>query len=312
MSEEQTGITKQKTNMAYVEDEKSTGLDTLTTLAQNDLHIVGDVSDSGRAKAITEANLEVTIANSTNFIDELTDNATFITNINTIAPSPLTTKGDVFTYSTESTRLPVGTNGQVLSADSAETTGLKWIDASSGGSVNVKIYSVQGDTLSLTTLAGEVVTVWAKGDVIGGAVPTIIELKYNGVTKDTVDIDVGTATNTGVPFALEYTETPGALTHDITVTTDLGTLENVVIIAQVSRNIEPVSTYISTPVLPYIDDTNDNMTFNDNTSMFLYLISVPNQIEVNDISVSVSTVGANGTLSFAVYSEDGQAFEEPE
>jgi hypothetical protein len=51
--------------------------------------------------------------------------------------SPLTTKGDVYTYSTADARLPVGTNGQVLSADSAETTGLKWISAppaAAGGS----------------------------------------------------------------------------------------------------------------------------------------------------------------------------------
>lgn len=40
--------------------------------------------------------------------------------------SPLTTKGDLYTYSTMDTRLPVGTNGQALVADSAETTGLKW------------------------------------------------------------------------------------------------------------------------------------------------------------------------------------------
>lgn len=46
---------------------------------------------------------------------------------------PLTTKGDLFTYSTVNARLPVGTNGQVLSADSGETTGLKWITISGGG-----------------------------------------------------------------------------------------------------------------------------------------------------------------------------------
>lgn len=40
--------------------------------------------------------------------------------------SPLTTKGDVFTYDTAAARLPVGSNGQVLSADSAAATGLKW------------------------------------------------------------------------------------------------------------------------------------------------------------------------------------------
>ena len=46
--------------------------------------------------------------------------------------SPLTTKGDLFTYSTGNARLGVGTNGQVLVADSTELTGLKWDTPASG------------------------------------------------------------------------------------------------------------------------------------------------------------------------------------
>jgi hypothetical protein len=48
-------------------------------------------------------------------------------------PSPLTTKGDLYTFDTADARLPVGTDGQILYADSAETTGLKWGDAPTGG-----------------------------------------------------------------------------------------------------------------------------------------------------------------------------------
>jgi hypothetical protein len=42
------------------------------------------------------------------------------------ATSPLTTKGDIYVYGSSDTRLPVGANNYILTADSAQTTGLKW------------------------------------------------------------------------------------------------------------------------------------------------------------------------------------------
>ena len=42
--------------------------------------------------------------------------------------SPLTTKGDLYTFNIDNARLPVGTNDQKLVADSTAATGLKWAD----------------------------------------------------------------------------------------------------------------------------------------------------------------------------------------
>jgi hypothetical protein len=47
--------------------------------------------------------------------------------------SPLTTKGDVYGFSTVDARIPVGANNTVLTADSTQALGLKWATPAAGG-----------------------------------------------------------------------------------------------------------------------------------------------------------------------------------
>jgi len=66
------------------------------------------------------------------------------------AVSPLTTKGDLYTFSTSDTRLGVGANDTVLTADSGEATGLKWAAPAAAAFVGVSA-SGSGKTNSNAT-----------------------------------------------------------------------------------------------------------------------------------------------------------------
>jgi hypothetical protein len=62
------------------------------------------------------------------------------------AASPLTTKGDLFGHSNVDVRIPVGSDGQVLTADSTQAAGVKW--AAAGVSLSV---TTKGDLQGFTT-----------------------------------------------------------------------------------------------------------------------------------------------------------------
>ena len=85
-------------------------------------------------------------------------------NLSVSTASPLLYTGDLYTRKgATDTRLPVGTNGYVLTADNSQTTGLKWAAPSSGGAPNwlppVRV---------ATTANGNISTAFANGQTVDG------------------------------------------------------------------------------------------------------------------------------------------------
>lgn len=77
----------------------------------------------------------------------------------------LTTKGDLLGYGTGLDRLPVGTNGHVLTADSAQTLGIKWAAASGGiADQGAFTYLDATEAAAPSTPASGKVRIYAKAD----------------------------------------------------------------------------------------------------------------------------------------------------
>jgi hypothetical protein len=70
---------------------------------------------------------------------------------------PLTTKGDLFGYDTTNARVPIGTNGQILTADSTQALGLKWAAAPTSGANWSSLGSAattSGTTVTVSGISG--------------------------------------------------------------------------------------------------------------------------------------------------------------
>lgn len=105
------------------------------------------------------------------------------------AKSTLTTKGDIYAAASTSNpiRLGVGTNGQVLTADSAETTGLKWADAGS----NIIQYTSGTATIWATGPGVTFAKSGTNSSINTFTVPTGVDVKRIAFNFTNVETDAG-------------------------------------------------------------------------------------------------------------------------
>lgn len=92
-------------------------------------------------------------------------------------------KGDLIAGTAADTagRLAVGTNGQYLSADSAETTGLKWVTPSSGGMTLLDSGTLSGASVTTATLSGAYVNLYVQiENLLPATDGTSLRMRYNG------------------------------------------------------------------------------------------------------------------------------------
>lgn len=96
--------------------------------------------------------------------------------------SPLTTKGDLYTYSTTDARLAVGADGTTLVSDSTEATGLKWATAaSSGGMTLISSTSLTGASVTISSIPQTYISLQLRLIQCDSASnPRTFRIRYNG------------------------------------------------------------------------------------------------------------------------------------
>jgi hypothetical protein len=207
--------------------------------------------------------------------------------------SPLTTKGDLFTYSTTNTRLPAGTDGYALVADSAQTTGLRWASVSGTGDMAAATYDP-------AAIAQQVVGTSATQTVSNKTLTAV-----GGITmSDAVNFVVGTTTGTQIGTSTSQKLGFFAATPVVqqSATADLGTaLSNLGLRASGTAYTMTTTGFISlggaVAVIPTTRSANATLT---STSVMNNLINATS----GNITITLPATTVRSGLTFTIKKTD--------
>lgn len=212
--------------------------------------------------------------------------------------SPLTTKGDLYTFSTVDARLPVGTiDGQILQVRSAAGVGIGWSTATypSTTSINEILYSSAANVISGISAAASSVLITSAGSVpsLSQTLPSIVQ---DNITRlGTIVSGVWNGTKVDVPYGGTNATSFTAYMPICGGTTSTGTLQSVSTVGAVAGY---ALTYVSNAALPTWQAvgapfTPSALTKVDDTNVTLTLGGTPATALLQAVSL---TLGWTGTL----------------
>ncbi len=229
------------------------------------------------------------------------------------ATSPLTTKGDVFVHGSVDARLPVGSNGQVLTADSTQADGLSWQTITGTGTVthtggaltaNLPVFGNGGDDVEVGTRRGNTTTAQMADTTSNPTTGRAASFDANGNIKDSGVFPTQTATSVSHEFLTAYNAATGTFTLGQPTEADLS-------LSNITTNDVSITKHGLAPKAP-----NDATKYLDGTGAYsvpsgssLLLTSKGDILTFGTVQTRLA-VGSNGQVLTADSTQvDGLAWE---
>lgn len=318
--------------MPYSQNEKPIDLDMLATLADDDVIVVGDASDDGNAKAITKED----------FADQLGSQGTVKVTDNDTTPGVLNDKltmtsedgsviitQSVLNPNADETQkfdfsipaMPISPDSGIVAARAYKSSAVQSVpngNVATLVTLDAEDFDTEGNFASnrfTATVAGYyIVNASVYYQDVEDTYSYLLSIYKNGsptitsgnnastndpdddlvvIGSDIVFLDVG-------DYIELYASHYGTTANDVK-NVSTGTFLAVIRVAAPNNR---VGSYAINPLVPFTGSA-QTKTLDDNTEMRVVLINIPTTIQVSKISSRIQAATVAGTLSYALYSEDG-------